>query len=170
MTKLIVSADIHGSLNAWLTIRALAGGSDELAIAGDLFDTRYGSYSRPDFKPEAIRSDLKTLPQPLYYVYGNCDIPSFSPGFGPDMRFSFLHKKIYLHHGHRPLPDQVVSDIVIQGHTHLCYLEKKDGIIYFNPGSIASPRNGLATYGVIDSKGIYLMVLKTGEVLSSITF
>ena len=45
MPKLIVTADVHGSFSSWLTIKALLKNQDQLAIAGDLFDTKYGSFS-----------------------------------------------------------------------------------------------------------------------------
>ena len=52
MNKLIVTADVHGSFGSWLTLKQLMKPGDKLVIAGDLFDTRYGNYSNPDFQPE----------------------------------------------------------------------------------------------------------------------
>lgn len=170
MNQLLVFADIHGSYNAWLTIQALLSDRNGLAVAGDLFDTRYGSYGNSDFQPAQIRSDLKDLSSPFYYVYGNCDVASFFPGYDTALEFQAFGRSVYLHHGHRPLPADCPADIVIQGHTHLCGLEKAGSQIFLNPGSIALPRNSLPTYGVIDETGVRLIHLTTGEALVSISF
>ncbi len=61
MSKLIVTADIHGSYSSWLTIKALLSSNDKLVIAGDLFDTKYGNFSNADFQPESIKKDLKKI-------------------------------------------------------------------------------------------------------------
>lgn len=170
MARLLVFADLHGSLSSWLTVKALLSKGDSLAIAGDLFDTRYGNYGSTDFNPEEIRSDLKTLDHPLHYVYGNCDMERFYPGHAHEKKFQAFGKAVQMHHGHKPLPDPKSGEIIIQGHTHLCHLEKKNRTIYMNPGSITSPRNSLVTYGIIDSTGICLVELKTGTPLAALPF
>ena len=169
MSRLLVFADLHGSLSSWLTVRALLTEEDSLAIAGDLFDTRYGNYGNPDFQPGEIRSDLKNL-DPFYYVYGNCDVERFYPGQVHEIKFRIFGKTIQMHHGHQPLSHTDAADIIIQGHTHLCHLEKKQDKFHMNPGSITSPRNSLATYGIIDPEGICLVELKTGTPLASLSF
>lgn len=165
MTRLIVTADIHGSHSSWLTIQALLKPRDTLAVAGDLFDTRYGSYSNPDFQPNFIKDDLSAFTHRFYYVYGNCDTPGFFPGFATKLLFNAFNKKILLHHGHRTSSAPGNINILIQGHTHLCSLEKKRGQIFMNPGSISSPRNGIYTYGMIDNTSANLIELKTGKTL-----
>lgn len=144
------------------------GKKDGLVVAGDLFDTHYGSYSNPDFSPEAIKKDLCFFLHPFYYVYGNCDSETFAPGHKNKMIFEAFGKKMYLHHGHRAFNSREDVDIVIQGHTHLCSLEKIDNRIFMNPGSICRPRNSLMTYGVMDTSAISLVELKTGRILASI--
>ncbi len=170
MPRLLVFADIHGSLSSWLTVKALLSRGDCLAVAGDLFDTRYGNYGNPDFHPDEIRSDLKTLPHHLHYVYGNCDVERFYPGHAHEKIFQAFGKAVQMHHGHKPFSAPGHGEIIIQGHTHLCNLEKKNGTIYMNPGSITSPRNRLSTYGIIDSSGICLVELKTGTPLAAVPF
>ncbi|NOX35793.1 MAG: YfcE family phosphodiesterase [Deltaproteobacteria bacterium] len=170
MAKLIVTADIHGSYSSWLTVKTLLNRNDGLAIAGDLFDTKYGRYSNTDFQPQSIKNDLNAFKHHFYYVYGNCDTPSFFPGFEIKMEFTAFNKKILLYHGHRLCTFSEETDIIIQGHTHLCFLEKKDGRIFMNPGSITWPRNGVSTYGEIDKTSANLICLKTGEKLITIEF
>ena len=168
MTRLFVTADIHGSLNTWMTIKELMEPSDCLVIAGDLFDTRYGNYSHTDFQPDFIKQGIQNISQKFYYVYGNCDLPSFFPGYGSTLEFKALNKNFFLHHGHgnNIIPDD--TDIIIHGHTHLCSLEKKEKQIFLNPGTITNPRNNLYTYGIVDKFQARILDLKTGDCLSAI--
>jgi putative phosphoesterase len=168
MPKLIVTADIHGSYSSWLTTKALLRFNDKLVIAGDLFDTKYGSFSNADFQPESIKKELKKFNHNVYYVYGNCDVPSFFPGYQVKTAFNAFNRKIFLHHGHRPYKNFPGSDIIIQGHTHYYSLLKKDGQIFMNPGSITYPKSGTATYGVIDNTSADIIELETGNRLISI--
>ncbi len=168
MAKLIVTADVHGSLSSWLTIKALLKKEDKLAIAGDLFDTKYGNYTNTDFRPEAIKKDLNKFKNEFYYIYGNCDVASFFPGFDANIRFKAFNQQIFLLHGHRPCQYSSDMDIIIQGHTHICSLIKTQGQIFMNPGSITYPKNGIATYGVIDDKSADIIELETGKKLISV--
>jgi len=168
MAKLIVTADIHGSLSSWLTIKALLNKEDKLVIAGDLFDTKYGNYTNSDFKPETIKQDLENFKNDFYYIYGNCDIPSFFPGFKTNIKFNAFNQKFFLFHGHQPYKSSSKVDIMIQGHTHIYSLKKQEGIIYMNPGSITYPKKGVETYGEIDNTSASIIELKTGYKLISI--
>jgi putative phosphoesterase len=169
MAKLIITADIHGSQSCWLTLSNLLKPDDSLVIAGDFFDTKYGN-SNTDYSPETIKKDLKTFKNKLYYVYGNCDTPSFFPGFKNTLEFTVFKKNFFLYHGDRPCNYSKNIDIIIQGHTHLCSLKKKGSQIFMNPGSIACPRNGIYTYGLIDNTSASLIELKTGKRLITIEF
>ncbi|MFH2060021.1 MAG: YfcE family phosphodiesterase [Pseudomonadota bacterium] len=170
MGKLIITADVHGSYSSWLTLKNLLKPGDKLIVAGDLFDTCFGNYSNLDFQPESIKDNLKDFNHELYYVYGNCDSTNFYPGYQSTLHFSAFEKKIFLHHGHHRVVPPFDTDIIIQGHTHLCSLTKKNGQIFMNPGSIACPRNRIYTYGVIDRTGASLVEIKTGKQIILIDF
>ena len=169
MKRLLVFSDLHGSFPAWLTVNALVCPGDAVAIAGDLFDTRYGSYNEPDFAPDQIRSTIAGLDFKFFYIYGNCDVEGFCKGFSHELRFKAFDKTIFMHHGHKHTLIPEGTDIVIQGHTHLPQLEKIQNCIHLNPGSIALPRNDTPTFAVIDSIGVSLMSL-SGKKLASLNF
>ncbi len=166
--KFLITADIHGSFKSWLTIQALMAQSDVLVVAGDLFDTRYGTFCHPDFNPEAIRQEVQTADKPIYYVYGNCDEPAFFPGHVHALTFCANGKSLFLHHGFPRVPVPSDTDIIIQGHTHIGSLEKKDRQIHMNPGSITRPRQGPATYGILDDTSVSLRSLDTGSPLMTL--
>jgi hypothetical protein len=91
----LVFSDLHGYLSAWLAVKALAGPGDAVAIAGDLFDTRYGSYNDDDFAPEQIRSTINDLDFELFYIYGNCDVEGFCKGFAHELSFKAFGKNFH---------------------------------------------------------------------------
>ncbi len=159
MTRLFVTADIHGSYRTWMTLRKLLKPGDTLVIAGDLFDTRYGDHSLADFQPESIKQEIQVIPHTVHYVYGNCDVPLFFPGHGPTLEFRAWDKTVFLHHGHYPDEFPQESNIIIQGHTHVCLLETRNSRIHMNPGTLSSPRNKLHTYGIIESHQARIMDL-----------
>ena len=170
MSRLLITADVHGSYGSWMTIKSLLTPEDALVVAGDLFDTRYGHWNSPDFQPAYIRDDLQKIKNRIYYVQGNCDEPSFYPGQVNTLKIEFMDLKIFLHHGHRHL-NQIPPgvNLIIQGHTHLASLEIIHNTFFLNPGSLTSPRNGLYTYGIVTANRIQLMNLKTGAELNSLS-
>lgn len=170
MAKLIVTADVHGSYSTWLTVKALLSSDDSLVVAGDLFDNRYGNYTDSDFKPDAIKDDLKGFKNQFHYVYGNCDVPSFLPGFSYSLEMEYFGKKIVVHHGHDHFSYPGQADMIVTGHTHIHRLEKMDGRIFMNPGSPARPKRNGPVFGVIDQKGAGIIDLKSGDVVSYIGF
>jgi len=174
MSRLLITADVHGSYATWMTLKSLLKPDDILAVAGDLFDTRYGRWNSPDFQPNHIRDNLKEIKNKMYYVYGNCDEPSFYPDQFHGLEFQFMGLNIYLHHGHNGhthLNDILPrTNLIIQGHTHLASLEKRQHTFFLNPGSLTSPRNGLYTYAIVGNNKIQIINLKTETELISLSY
>lgn len=166
MGRLIVTADIHGSLSTWRAVRAMVKEDDILVVAGDLFDTRYGR-SGPDFKPQLIKQEIASLGTRFRYVYGNCDVPAFFPGYTYELEFSHSGVTIVLIHGHTPienLPDH--TTLVIQGHTHIPKLTRTERFTRLNPGSLTSPRVGDPTYAIVENNLATLMDIQTNTPLA----
>lgn len=168
MSNLIITADLHGSYNSWLAIKSILKKEDGLAVAGDLFDNKYGSFSNPNWDPDGIKTDLKSFANPFFFVYGNCDVPSFFPGFSTETIFEFNGRTICLCHGHFKPSCADQADIVVQGHTHVAGLKQRGTQIFLNPGTITAPRNQLFTYAVINENCVYLVNFKTGETVCAI--
>ena len=166
MTRLIVTADVHGSFSTWLCVKELMDENDFLAMAGDLFDTKFGNRADADFQPESIRDDLAPLAHRIFYVYGNCDTESFLPGYNRHLEFHMFDRNFLLCHGHGSLPKtRNFPDVVISGHTHQAKLEKINGVVHMNPGSLKKPRNRMYTYGIIQEKIAKIVDIKSGEVI-----
>lgn len=102
----------------------------------------------------------------IFYIAGNCDFASLSPGellLCPDNKTT-----IFATHGHKygvkysleTLKKTAAgkgADIILYGHTHSRYLEYDKGVYIMNPGSVSIPRDGnRPSIGLIDitDKGI----------------
>ncbi len=97
------------------------------------------------------------------YVSGNCDMFGFSSEVPATYSMTLENRRIFMTHGHRyNVKSGNISgleyeasrnhfDIVLYGHTHIACLTQKNGVYYFNPGSISRPRDSMgASYGIID--------------------
>ena len=164
MTKLIITADIHGSYNTWKKFKEVIKPEDTIAIAGDLFDTVYGRRDNNDFQPEKIKKEFLSLPNPKYFVYGNCDQEWIYPGQKYLLRFNFNGKKFLLRHGHIRNSDISDVDIIIEGHSHIGSIKKVDDKVSVNPGSIAFPKNGVASYAVFEHDEIRLIRITNNHI------
>ena len=94
----------------------------------------------------------------FHTVCGNCDFGSMIPTVGLEV---LEGKRIFYTHGHTYGVKYGTSklseaarlnkyDIVLYGHTHIAKILYEDGIYIVNPGSCSSPREGRASYAVID--------------------
>jgi putative phosphoesterase len=87
--------------------------------------------------------------------------------FSEKRRCFVTHGHLYTDGNHPPLAE---GDVFIYGHTHVPVLEKKEGLIFLNPGSISLPKDGSeAGYAILDASGIYLKTLD-GTELSRLDF
>ena len=100
----------------------------------------------------------------FYILSGNCDYFSSFPCVSMEKIAS--HNILYAH-GHTYGVKEGLNSlyeaakarncsIVLYGHTHIPDITYKDGIYFVNPGSCSKPRNGEATYALIDisEKGV----------------
>lgn len=168
MARLIITADIHGSIHAWMKIKSILQPDDTLVVAGDLFDTIYSSVDKPDFQPEQIKNEFKQISCKKYYVYGNCDHEDFLKGQKKQRHFNHNGTSILLNHGHIKLPDLTDFDIIIEGHTHIAKLYSIMGKVFLNPGSPVLPRNGLASYAILEENSIKIINFKNDTTISEL--
>ena len=156
--RYFVFSDLHGSASALKKAIALPSfqKADRILLLGDIL---HGGYEGASAECAGL---LKENKDRILAVRGNCDLPEFR-GFSLGM-----HR---VHLSHRP---QVFSfppgDIVMNGHTHRKTLYRDAGVIYVNPGSIAYPRDGVASYAVMDENGIRLHALEDHSVLLELNF
>ncbi len=143
--RIAVFSDTHGNVIMMEKILKSIGPVDFFIHAGD-------------FYRDAVKVSQQH-PINMEAVVGNCDYPRVEP---QELTLHLEGITIYLLHGHQLDPGdfynsliqkgkEAEADLVVFGHTHLASRFERDEIIFFNPGSISSPRMGNSpTYGIIE--------------------
>jgi uncharacterized protein len=135
--RIFVLADTHDRLPPNLSI--LAKGADEIWHLGDVC-------------AERILDEFRGLGPPVTVVRGNCDSNSDWP-LVVDLGRGGLKFRLQHIPPDRP-PDDV--DVVLHGHTHVPRNEKRQGVLFLNPGCVTRPNRGAApsvAWLVISSDG-----------------
>jgi len=147
--KIIVISDAHGRAERITKVVNKHLDSDYLFYLGDQVADLQDA--KPDFN-----TDLN-----IVYVKGNCDFSKEDPEEGTVI---VRGKKVFLTHGHRYSvkwsknklyyrSQEIGADIILFGHTHVRYVKREAEQLFFNPGSIALPRdNKPPSYGIIEIK------------------
>lgn len=139
---LLVASDVHSDDEVFeiLTQKAQQDGCLAFLYAGDLETDNY-------FISDALRKRSFVFVPAL----GNCDY-SFSyedcsvRNAGLYNTFETHGTKVFLTHGHYYTDPQSAGlensafDIVVIGHTHIPRLEKRNNLVFLNPGSASRPR------------------------------
>ena len=150
--KIIVVSDTHGSYRNFKKVMQLNRNADIVVHCGD---------SRDEI--DRIKTEY---PDKTYYtVKGNCDfemLPIVEEFTVDGVRFMATHGHIYnVKYGLFDL-DRAArekhADIALYGHTHIADDTVRDGVRFFNPGSLGYGKS----FGVIE--------IKDGQVLTNIAY
>src|SRR6476646_8596534 len=118
--RILVLADTHDHLPA--NMEALAQGADELWHLGDVCS-------------QTIAQLLDKIGPPLTVVRGNCDSnvewPLVADLKRNGVRFRLVHIP-----PERP-PENI--DVVLHGHTHVPRNERRENVLFLNPGCVTRP-------------------------------
>lgn len=146
--RFVVVSDTHGDLSRMFSavdyIKAL--GPDAVIFLGDVISDAL-----------ALKTELRV---PFHIVQGNCD--GYSPYPGEEV-IEAEGVRIFICHGHRygvkESPQRLVwaaqereCSVALFGHTHMQYLEREDGVLLMNPGSLCRPRLSRTGLAVLDVK------------------
>ena len=175
--KLFVISDIHGSL--YYLKKAIEiferGKYDKLLILGDELYHGPRNPLPKEYSPKEVIDILNSYRDKIIAIRGNCDsevdqmvlkYPIMS-----DYTMIYLgERRVYLTHGHiynidTPLPLQK-GDILLYGHFHIPMIEERDGIYFFNPGSISLPKNNSKnSFGILDENGFQICDLDENTIM-----
>lgn len=108
-----------------------------------------------DYIADARWMLARTDGHPVYQVKGNCDYGANGP---EEQLLELGGVKLLIFHGHRyqvkssygaalAVAKQAGADAVLFGHTHLPFMEEREGILMMNPGALSSP---FRNYGIIE--------------------
>lgn len=170
--KWFIASDIHGSsfyckkmLEAYDREQA-----DRLLLLGDLLYHGPRNDLPEGYAPKEVIALLNERKDQLLCVRGNCEaeVDQMVLQFPVLADYCILdlgNRLAYLTHGHHTSVDNPPAlqpgDLFFQGHTHVPYFEKREGVFYMNPGSVSLPKenswhgylileNDCATYKDLD--------------------
>ena len=137
----LIVSDIHASMAGLDKTLELATrfDVDKIVILGDTFGV----------DADAMVQKLNTVAKKLTIIKGNNDWyyePENADFMFLEYGFVYLGKVLtYICHGHK-LDDMNLekygTKVILQGHVHRPFIEKRNGIVRVCPGSISSPRFG----------------------------
>ena len=157
MTRIAVFSDLHSAPSRY--IEAAFECYDYVAFLGDGLTK--------------LRAFQYRYPEQFLYVRGNCDI--YDDEAPLKLILDFEGVKVLLTHGHMEhvksglIPLAVEAhlkniQVVLYGHTHRPEIESVDGVLFVNPGTLASYYDREGTYAVltIDKGKYFAEIIKNG--------
>ena len=170
--KLMIASDLHGS--AFYCEKLLASyrreKAERLLLLGDLLYHGPRNDLPKGYAPKEVISQLNGVREELLCVRGNCDaevdqmVLQF-PILSDSMLLYLDGRTIFATHGHLyhqdKFPPLKPGDILLHGHTHVPALREIGSNMYWNPGSVALPKEGspnsymLYEEGMLTLKDLY---------------
>lgn len=172
----LFASDIHGSSSATQRLLDILQSTQakKLILLGDLLYHGPRNALPSQYNPQLVSMLLNNHAKSIISVRGNCEAEvdqlmlSF-PVLSQSAWMMVGDLELYLHHGHVALPPLSEGTVVVSGHTHIPLLEERDGLIYFNPGSIALPKGGYEpSYGILEGRTFSIIGLESDKTLMSL--
>ena len=172
--KILIASDIHGSAYYMQKVkeRFVAEKADKLLLLGDIYNHGPRNPFPKDYAPQEVAAILNGLKGRLIVVKGNCDsevdtlISEFD--FIEDCCIITEGKTVFCTHGHMYNKDNLPAtryDAIIYGHFHTGFIEKVNGTVVANAGSVSLPKNDTPrSYILLDGDNLTLKTLD-GEVV-----
>lgn len=178
--KLMFASDLHGSLPATEKVLEIfaRSGAQWLVLVGDLLNHGPRNALPEGYNPAKVAEVLNTVAEKIIAVRGNCDsevdqmLLNF-PITAPFAQILLPGQRLFVTHGHlynpEKLPPLAPHDALIFGHTHLPVAEIRDGIYFFNPGSVSIPKGGFeASYGMLNDDVLTVHTLINDRVIAQV--
>jgi len=121
--RIFVLADTHNQLPE--NLEALTDGADEIWHLGDVCSA-------------SLLVKLENVGPPVTLVRGNCD-SNFEWPLVVDLLRNGVHFRL-VHIPPSRTPENV--DVLLHAHTHVPRNERKEGVLFLNPGCVTRPKRG----------------------------
>ncbi|WP_378952178.1 phosphodiesterase [Pelosinus sp. sgz500959] len=177
-----IISDTHGCAETWEKVYTRYFMECELIIhAGDILYHGPRNDIPLEYNPKKLAESLNSCSVPIIVASGNCDadvdgMVLTMPIQSPYAYIMIEGIPIVVNHGHT-LTEQTQQEMAakfkaalfITGHTHIPSLEKRNGIIYLNPGSPAMSKrpDKRGTIARLIDRTIEVLDVATGQLLMS---
>ena len=176
--KFLIASDIHGS--AYYTQKVVSlfieEEADKIILLGDVYNHGPRNSLPKEYNPMKVADILNGIKEKLIVIKGNCDsqvdtlISEFS--FVEDALVVSGGKTVFCTHGHifnKDSKPKTKFDAVIYGHFHTGFIERIDGTVFANAGSISLPKNNTQnSYIVLDEGKLTLKNIDGKVILETI--
>lgn len=124
MKKIAIISDTHGLLRE--EVKQALAGADAIVHAGDLDNP-------------AILKEIQAYGE-TYIVRGNND-KEWAESLPQSLSFSIEGVRFFMVHDQKDIPKDLTDvDVVIYGHSHKYAMDRRDDILWLNPGSCGKRR------------------------------
>ncbi len=173
-------SDTHGDPGAWEKAMAVLGNVDLITHAGDVLYHGIFNPITESYDPRGLAGMLNVIEVPMVHARGNCDSEVDQLALDNHILsdFAFVSAegfRILVTHGHKQ-PDERLAEVagranvhlVHRGHTHVPKIEVVGGVVLFNAGSVAVPKQdgGARTVGLYEEGTLRVLDIDTGEVFA----
>lgn len=169
--KWMIVSDIHGSYEDLKEVIKIFEEEkmDKLLLLGDLLYHGPRNPLPEGYAPMDVAQLLNQYKEKIIAVRGNCDaeVDQMVLEFPIQSDYHELYidgHRLFMTHGHiyneQNLPMINYGDVLMYGHFHKPVLEKRNGIVVFNPSSISLPKVGEKSFGVYENHELIIMNLK----------
>ncbi len=161
--KLLIASDIHGDIKCAEAIidAAEKHAADKMLLLGDILYHGPRNDLPENYDPKAVIALLNGSKDKFICVRGNCDaeVDQMVLDFPISSDYKIISDgkvKIALSHGHIYSPEKLPPEdnitVFLYGHTHVQKIERRDGVVCINPGSVTLPKeNNPRTYAIYEN-------------------
>ncbi len=176
--KLLIASDIHGDAECASALLAAAEreNAERILLLGDILYHGPRNDLPSGYAPKKVIEMLNASADKLISVRGNCEaeVDQMVLAF-PCMSDTATvldgerGVEICMSHGHIYNPDRLpplpCGSVFLYGHTHLYAIERKNGILCLNPGSVSLPKGGNEKTYATYSDGVFEIKTLDGAVI-----
>ena len=170
--KIAIASDIHGSYPAAEAFFYMAEkmGAERFVLLGDLYYHGVRNELPEGYAPMKVAELLNARKESIIAVRGNCDSDVDRTVSDFEMQTSALlfigGKTVFCTHGDHYDKDHLPCgkyDVMLYGHYHTGFIEKKGDMIFANPGSVSLPKGGTEKSFLLLDEGSLTLVSLTGR-------
>jgi putative phosphoesterase len=176
--RIALVSDTHGDPTAWRKAMDVLGPVDLITHAGDVLYHGIFNPITETYEPRRLADVLNKVSTPMIHARGNCDSEVDQLALNNHMLSDFAFAsadgvRILVTHGHKHSEEQLAEmarkarvQIVHRGHTHQPQILVLKGVVIFNAGSIALPKQEgeTPTVGLLEDGKLTIFDINTGAV------
>ena len=176
--RILIASDLHGSAYYAEKIVQIARQEEagKIVLLGDIYNHGPRNALPKDYAPMEVAKILNDVKDNLIVVKGNCDsqvdtlISEFD--FIENAVVVSAGKTVFLTHGHvfnKDAMPKTSFDAVVYGHFHTGFIERINGVVVANAGSVSLPKNNTPnSYILLDDGKLLLKTLDGQEICEAV--